>query len=195
MRSAAYIRVSTDEQLTDSQRLAITQYLNGADCTWYVDHGVSGNAKHKPELERLRAAVENGTYDRIVLYRLDRLSRNAIEAIQLLMLWAKQDIEVVFVDQPLLSAQQGDPFRITKLAMFAELAQVERVDLVRRTKAGLAAAKARGQKLGAPKKIRDEVRQQLRSDRNAGVAYRDLAKRYRISVAACHAICSENQGA
>jgi DNA invertase Pin-like site-specific DNA recombinase len=187
--TAVYLRVSTDEQLTDSQRVSIEQYLGDDIAAWYIDRGVSGAARVKPSLTRLCADIEAGEISKVVVYRLDRLSRNAVEALRMLFRWAEQDVEFVAVDQPVLSATKDDPFRVTKLAMFAELAQIERETLIRRTKAGLVAARARGSKLGAPAKLDDSLRQRVRERRKAGASYRQLASEFNIATATAHTIC------
>ena len=154
---AVYMRVSTDKQDTASQeheirRFLIERNMSNNDVAWYTDQGISGKTSKRPEFQRMCKDIEAGTITDVVVYRLDRLGRDAMTMMQLLLTWITDKINFYSVSQPVLQLGPTNPFRLTILAIFSELAQAEREITVQRIKAGLAAAKARGVKLGAQRK-------------------------------------------
>lgn len=184
MRLAVYARVSTDRQDVASQDYAIKTWLaarSGDEVIYYVDEGVSGKTLSRAQLQAMLASIERGEVDAVVTYRLDRISRKATEALTLLLDWANRGLDLYVVDQPVLNTTGDDPFRLTKLAMFSELAQVERETLVSRVKAGLAAAKARGVKLGKPSKLTAEQIATARELKAAGGTTREIGKALGVS--------------
>lgn len=184
-RLGLYKRVSTDRQDTAMQQHAIDEWLaaRGTDhtVTVYQDEAMSGAKAKRPAYNRLCDDVKAGKVDVVVVYRLDRLSRDAITALRVLMDWTQAGIEFVAVSQPILSVANDDAFRLTKLAMFAELAQIERQTLITRVKTGMAAARARGVRLGAARKLTPEQRAEVRKMRGAGLTLRAIAKRFGVS--------------
>jgi DNA invertase Pin-like site-specific DNA recombinase len=140
----AYFRVSTDRQGKsglglDAQREAVMNYLNGGRWTLVGEFTEieSGKRADRPELERALAACKKQKA-KLVIAKLDRLSRN-LAFIATLM---ESGVEFVAVDNP----------HANKLTVhiLAAVAQHEREMISERTKAALAAAKKRGQRLGNP---------------------------------------------
>lgn len=88
-RAAIYIRWSTEDQATGTtlavQREACFGYcdregLYVPEDLVFVDEGWSGGSLLRPAMDRLRAAVRAGLVDMVVVYRLDRLSRDLADA-------------------------------------------------------------------------------------------------------------------
>jgi DNA invertase Pin-like site-specific DNA recombinase len=140
----AYYRVSTDKQGLkglgmEAQREAVARFMNGkGDLAAAFIEVESGRKDNRPQLHaalsecRRRRAV-------LVIAKLDRLARN-VHFISGLM---NSDVEFVAVDMPSAS-------RLT-IHILAAVAEHEREMISQRTKAALAAAKARGIKLGNPR--------------------------------------------
>jgi DNA invertase Pin-like site-specific DNA recombinase len=141
----SYLRVSTKRQGesglgVEAQRDAVTTYLNGG--RWrLVEEFVeveSGKRNDRPELAKAFDACK--AYGAtLVIARLDRLSRNA----HFLLGLEAAGVEFVAVDMPHAN-------RLT-VGVMALVAEQEAVAISQRTKAALAAAKARGTRLGKPK--------------------------------------------
>jgi DNA invertase Pin-like site-specific DNA recombinase len=185
---AIYLRVSTDKQDTDSQETAIVSWLATQphkEIRYYRDV-MSGTKDARPGFLQLQADIAAGTVKTVVLFRLDRLTRNASTALRVLLDWIQRGIEFYVVDQPILSAAKDDPFRLTKLAMFSELAQIERETIVSRVKAGLRAAKARGVRLGAKPTISEAQQQQGMAMLAEGRSYRAVAAVCCVSLNTVH---------
>lgn len=154
-RIAVYYRVSTDDQDFESQKYAVERWLEqqglaGSDVRVFQDECSGRREKESKRLgyQRLKAAVDAGEVDEVVVYKLDRLSRDAMSMVRLLMSWIERGIGFYSVTQPIFQLGPSQPFRLTMLTIFAEIAQIERETIVHRVNAGLAAAKARGVKLG-----------------------------------------------
>lgn len=88
-RTAAYIRVSTQEQKLhgislDAQKDKLTEYAqkhNLKIVEWYKDEGVSGRKliKNRPELQRMIKDAQKGKFERIIFIKLDRFFRSIAE--------------------------------------------------------------------------------------------------------------------
>ena len=142
-RIVSYLRVSTDRQGKgglglEAQRAAVAAHLNGG--TWtLLDEMVeveSGKATaDRPQLARAMALCRL-TGAILCVAKLDRLSRDAHFLIGL----DKADVDFIAVDMP-----NANKLTVGTMAL---VAQQEREAISARTKAALAAAKARGTKLG-----------------------------------------------
>jgi len=140
----AYYRVSTQRQGQsglglEAQRKAVEDYLNGGDWELVAEFTEVESGKHADRPE-LTAALEKcrKLCATLVIAKLDRLSRN-VAFISALM---DSGIDFVAVDMP-------EANRLT-IHILAAVAEHEREAISRRTKEALAAAKARGVKLGNP---------------------------------------------
>jgi DNA invertase Pin-like site-specific DNA recombinase len=94
--------------------------------------------------------------DTLLVAELSRLGRNMFEVIAIINRLGESGVEVVFVRQPELST--AGPHRKLLLAIYSYFAEAEREFISLRTKQGLAAARAKGKKLGRPKGSRDKYR-------------------------------------
>ena len=144
MKVVAYYRVSTLAQGRsglglDAQRAAVAQFCGGRGCDVVGEFTEveSGKVNTRPELAKAMhlAKVTGAT---LVVAKLDRLSRNVA------FLAALQDSDARFV-----AADMPEANELT-IHIMAAVAQAERKAISRRTKEALAAAKARGVRLGNP---------------------------------------------
>jgi DNA invertase Pin-like site-specific DNA recombinase len=139
-----YLRVSTEKQGQsglglEAQRKAIEDYLNGGRWELLAEYVEieSGKRSNRPELAAA-LAHSKATGATLVIAKLDRLSRN-VAFISNLM---ESGVEFVAADMPMAN-------RLT-VHVLAAVAEHERETISQRTTAALAAAKARGIKLGNP---------------------------------------------
>ncbi|MCD2316382.1 recombinase family protein [Sphingomonas sp. IC-11] len=148
----AYYRVSTEKQGRsglglDAQRKSVTDYLNGGawDLTGEFVEVESGKVDQRPKLEQALSLCEL-TGATLVVAKLDRLSRNVA------FLAALQDSGARFV-----AADMPEANELT-IHIMAAVAQAERKAISRRTIEALAAAKARGVKLGGARRNVEDLR-------------------------------------
>lgn len=186
---AIYYRVSTDKQDLASQKTAIQTWLDDLDdkkkpqkILIFQDHGISGKTTNRPGLQAMLDAAYSGKIDTIVVYRLDRLSRNATTAIKMILNLDEAGVAFISVTQAVLNLGHENPFRRTMLAAFAEIAEIERETIVARVKAGLEAAKKRGVKLGAPKKYDEEKVRKAHTLKKEGLSFRKISKELGVSL-------------
>jgi len=190
----AYYRVSTKQQGNsglglDAQRAAVAAFVK--DPSLIVDEFTEVESGKNNEREQLRLAIdaakESGA--RLVIAKLDRLSRNAG------FIFALRDSGVDFIccDIP-------DANTLT-VGIFAVLAQHEREIISSRTRAALAAKKAQGFQLGNPQNLTEAARlkgakvnsaraRDAKENRQAG----NLALRCRRDGMTLRAICEELNG-
>lgn len=148
----SYLRVSSAKQGRsglglEAQRKAVAEYLNGG--AWELSGEFveveSGKLDGRPQLEAALAMCEL-TGATLVVAKLDRLSRNVA------FLAALQDSGARFV-----AADMPEANELT-IHIMAAVAQAERKAISKRTKEALAAAKARGTKLGGNRGNLDDLR-------------------------------------
>jgi DNA invertase Pin-like site-specific DNA recombinase len=142
---AAYLRVSTKDQNTRSQRGEIEQYLKTSgiaaeSVTWYEDQE-TGTTLSRPAFELLQKDIFAGKVKTVIIWKLDRLSRNLRDGVNVLADWAERGLKIVVVTQQL---ELNGVIGRTIAALLLGLAEIEHGHIKERQKAGIAAAKARG---------------------------------------------------
>lgn len=174
-KKIGYVRVSDTDQSENLQIDALKQA--GCDVI-YGDHGVSGSIKKRKGLDELFASLNEG--DTLVVWKLDRLGRSTIHLLQLLDGLRKRNVDFQAITQGIDTTTSIGRMLYGQLAVFAEF---EREQIRERTKAGMAAAKARGVHIGRPRKLTAE---QIKNIKNLVVTGRSspvqLANEYRISL-------------
>lgn len=148
-RVFAYCRVSTTEQTTENQILAIRSRGYEVSDSRIVNETVSGSVQAMKR-KAFNALVEHKLEkdDVLVVLKLDRLGRDNIDVQQTINMLSDMGVKVVCLDLPVpdLSSSEGK----LMLQMFSAFAEFERNRIRERTQEGLARAKAEGKKLGRP---------------------------------------------
>ena len=140
-----YLRVSTKDQNTSSQRAEIEQYLKASgiaadSVTWYEDQE-TGTTLKRPEFDRLQGDIFTGKVKTVIIWKLDRLSRNLRDGVNVLADWAERGLKIIVVTQQL---ELNGVIGRTIAALLLGLSEIEFGHIKERQKAGIAAAKARG---------------------------------------------------
>lgn len=144
MKLIGYARVSTRDQNVAAQREA----LLAAGCDTIFDDTISGSTQSRSGLDKALAVLVPG--DVLVVWKLDRLGRSMQHVVNTVLDLDRRGIGFRSLTEAIdLTSSTGKLL----LSVFGWLAEVERDLTTERTKAGLAAAKRRGVKLGRKPKL------------------------------------------
>jgi len=147
-----YARVSTEDQNLDLQTMA----LASAGCVHlFTDHGISGSRFTRPGLTCALEALSPG--DTLVVWKLDRLGRSLRKLVELIDELGKRNIEFISLTECINTASSGG---VLVFHVMAALAQFERSLISERTRAGMAAARKRGQHVGRRRSLTSEQREE-----------------------------------
>jgi putative DNA-invertase from lambdoid prophage Rac len=174
----AYGRVSTKDQSTENQKLEIERAGYEVQY-WYADEGVSGkvSASQRPQFAKLLGQIRDG--ETLVVSKLDRLGRDALDVGATIKALAARKIEVVVLQ--LGKMDLTSPAGKLMLNMLSAVAEMERDLLVERTQAGLARAKKEGKTLGRPAKTSEAQRKEILAKHQTGTTISELARQYGVS--------------
>ncbi|WP_435357778.1 recombinase family protein [Emticicia sp. SJ17W-69] len=138
-----YVRVSKEEQNEQLQIDALKKY----GCEKIFQEKISETAKLRPEFEKMKEVLRSS--DELVVWDIDRLGRTTLELIMFVYDLNQKGFLFKSLSQSLIDTTTETGEFVFKL--FALLAEHERKRLIRRTKAGQEAARARGRMGGKPK--------------------------------------------
>lgn len=172
-RKIGYARVSTDEQNLDLQ----IQALKCAGCELiYTDSGISGSVRARPGLDKALRRLSAG--DMLVVWRLDRLGRSLVHLVHLLENLGNRHIRFKSICEYIDTSSSGG--RLV-FHMMAALAEFERSLISERTRAGMAAARARGKHLGRQPSLNVEQCREAKLLLNQGVNIRNVADQFKVT--------------
>lgn len=139
-----YARISTTDQSLDLQMDA----LRKAGCSViFEDAGISGAKSKRPGLDKVLKRLNQG--DVLVVWKLDRLGRSMRHLIELTSTFESKGIGFRSLSDAIDTSTPGGKLYFHLMGAIAEF---ERDLISERTKAGMAAAKARGIRMGRPRK-------------------------------------------
>ncbi len=157
-RCAVYCRVSSDERLEqefnsiDAQKEAGQSYVASQRSEgWipvvddYDDPGFSGGNTERPGLKRLMADIERGLVDIVVVYKIDRLTRNLADFSKMVEVFERQSVSFVSVTQQFNTTTSMGRLMLNVLLSFA---QFEREVTGERIRDKIAASKRKGMWMG-----------------------------------------------
>lgn len=187
-----YARVSTDDQDLALQLDALTK----AGCEKIFSDKLSGAAARRAGLADAVSHLRAG--DALVVWKLDRLGRTVKGLVDLVSELEQSGVQFRSLTDGIDTSTGPGRFFFH---VMAALAQMERELIVERTRAGLAAAKARGRLGGRRPKMTDKKLEAARRLLKAGTRPREVAENLGISVptlyrwlpgAASHAVCESS---
>jgi len=182
MKIAIYARVSTNNgQNPELQLRELREYCQRRN--WqigqeYVDVGISGAKEKRPELDKLLADAHRRRFDAVVVWRFDRFARSVSHLLRALESFRSQGIEFISLSEQVDTSTPTGKMAFTVLGAVAKL---ERSLTAVRVRAGLRNARAKGRKLGRPRKISSaETVVRLR---NEGASWRAIGRKLGVSAA------------
>jgi DNA invertase Pin-like site-specific DNA recombinase len=188
MAIIGYVRVSTQQQDLESQKLAIHEYARNQKLIvdQFLEVQVSSRKSTRARrIDELFELLSEG--DTLVVSELSRLGRSVGEIVMMADKLVKKHVRFVAIKENiLLNGKKQDISTKVMLTMFSLFAEIERDLISERTKLGLAAARARGKKLGRPKgslsksKL-DDRKQEIEKFLSFGVSKSAIARMMDVS--------------
>lgn len=173
MKIAIYARVSTNNgQDPEVQLRELREYCERR--SWvitqeYVDVGISGGKEKRPKLDELLHHAHLRHFDAVVVWRFDRFARSVSHLLKALENFRALGIEFVSLSEQVDTSTPTGKMIFTVLGAVAEL---ERSLIVERVRAGLRNARAKGKKLGRPRKLTNPAA--INSLRSQGASWRAI---------------------
>lgn len=146
----------------------------------YVDRGVSGTKKNRPELDRLMADAAKRRFDTVCVWKLDRFGRSLRHLVNALAQLEERGVSFI---------SQRDNLDLTTSAgrlmfnVIGAMAEFERDIMSERVKAGLRNARAKGARLGHPSStpITKRLIERVRELHRQGQSLRAIADQVKVS--------------
>ena len=141
--TALYVRVSTDAQFEEgysieAQEKKLKQWCEVKEFTnyqVYQDGGWSGSNLERPEMKRLISDIMNHKVNRVVVYKLDRLSRSQKDTLFLLEeLFIPNNVEFYSMNE---NFDTSTPYGKAMIGILSVFAQLERENIRERTRMGM----------------------------------------------------------
>lgn len=168
-----YARVSTLDQKADLQLDALKQ-VGAAEI--YTEH-FTGSTRARPELENCLRSLRRG--DTLVVWRLDRLGRSLKDLVAIITDLEERGVAFRSVTEAIDTSTSGG--RLV-FHIFGALAEFERAIIQERTRAGLAAARARGRKGGRrPKMSTSDIKKARAMLQDREITKAEVAKHFGVS--------------
>jgi len=192
MRIAIYARVSTNNgQDPELQLRELREYCErrGWQITReYVDVGVSGGKEKRPELDKLMSDAHRRYFDSIVVWRFDRFARSVSHLLRALENFRSLGIEFVSLSE---QVDTGTPTGKMIFTVLGAVAELERSLIAERVRAGLRNARAKGRRLGRPRKLAStDAIARLRSE---GASWRAVGRALGVSPATAFLVGSKKR--
>jgi len=141
--TALYLRVSTEAQADEGYSLAAQKEKLEAYCRMkgiesfrsYVDGGFSGSNLSRPAVTELVEAIRGGAVERVVVYKLDRLSRSQKDTLYLIEdVFMPHSVDFVSINE---NIDTGSPYGRAMIGILSAFAQLERENIFMRTRMGM----------------------------------------------------------
>ena len=183
MKVAIYARVSTTkDQSCERQILELRQIAENHN--WkivdeYVDEGISGAKRNRPELDRMLKDALLRKFDVVATLELSRLGRSVKNMCEIADLLKQKNINLFVKNQNIdTSTIVGELF----FNIINSISQYERDLTAERIKSGLENAKRKGKTLGRKSNLNLETQKIILNMKSQGIGLKKIAKETKVSV-------------
>ena len=175
-RAAIYHRVSSIDQNPKAAlgELRAAAKRSGLRIALAVEEAGSGANNHRPGLARVMEAARRGRVDAVLVWKLDRFGRSALDLLTNLREFAGTGTRFVSITQGIDIRPGGDAMSRLLLTMLGAVAEFERDLIVERTKFGLEKGRQEGRQIGRPRVPRPQ-RAAVRALRDDGYTWSEVA--------------------
>lgn len=177
MTTAAYVRVSSKSQDDATQRDSIVRAIGTDDIIWYSEKA-SAKTTQRPVLRDLLADARARRFDRLVVFRLDRLTRTGVaDTFALIAELRSSRITLVSVsDRLTVCPTEGDITSDVLVFALGLAAKIERAAINERISAARVRVEHEGGAWGRPPKMTPRQIASARRMRDDGRTIREIAK-------------------
>jgi len=193
---AIYLRVSTKDQKLDLQIQNVMDFINddpalkGLPVDRYQDIA-SGTNDRRSGFLKLVEACKSGMYSHVIVYKLDRLSRNIKTTIRT-VLDIDDNTELLSSSQPSLNRVRDYRLKIMLVVSMSFAADLERESISDRTKHSLQALMAKGIRLGRPV-VSPEYKKLVLDKIKNGDSIKAICREVKISRSSVYNIINEEK--
>lgn len=186
LRAALYHRVSTVDQHPELAReeLRAAAAARGFDVALELEETGSGASNDRPALLELLAAAQRGQLGAVVVWKLDRFGRSALDLLANLRVLERAGVRFIASSQGIDLAPGGDAMSRLQVNMLSAFAEFERELIRERTRLGMERARRRGQHVGRPRVGNFPSAAAVAHWRELGASWREVARELGCSVAA-----------
>ncbi len=185
-RIALYVRVSTSDQSTELQIRELSQFIQarGWDSFKVYEDKATGTNGNRPLLKQLLVDARERKFDVVVIWKLDRLFRSLKDLISTLQEFTDLGIDFISLKDNIDLTTSSGRLMMHMLGAFAEF---EASLIKERVRAGLRNAKAKGKRLGRPKKEYWAILELSRE----GMSVPQIVKKLNVSRATVYRVVSK----
>ena len=177
--AAIYARVSTLDQSCELQLEDLRRYASQrfGRCYEFVDEGVSGTQRRRPQLDALMNSAHKRLFDAVLVWKFDRFARSVKHLVDSLEEFRALGIDFVSYTE---GVDTTTPTGQLLFHIVGAVAQFERDLIAERVRAGIAHARAMGKRIGRPRaQINTE---QVNALRHQGRSLRQIAQALNVPV-------------
>jgi len=145
---AIYARQSVDKKdsISIESQIEFCKYeLKGGNCKKYTDKGYSGRNTDRPKFQELVRDIKRGLIAKVVVYKLDRISRSILDFANMMELFQQYNVEFVSSTEKF---DTSTPMGRAMLNICIVFAQLERETIQKRVTDAYYSRSQRGFKMG-----------------------------------------------
>lgn len=177
MKTAIYVRVSTDKQESENQLIELREYCKNSNyeiVKEYIDI-ISGKEDSRPSWDQLFLDAHRKKFDIVLFWDLSRFSRSGtLYTLQKLRELENLGIGYISYREPYLNTV--GQFKDVVVSILSTVAKIEREQISERTKAGLRRARLNGVVLGRSAVPQDSIAK-VEDLLKQGISYNEISKK------------------
>ena len=152
MKNIGYLRVSTDKQDLDNQKLAILEYARKRDMKVHKFVRMKISSRRSVKDRKLDDVIDElNDGDTLLVYELSRIGRSLGQIINIVNSLIEKKVKFVSIKEDInINGTISIQSKVT-VGLFGIFAEVERDLISQRTKQGLISARLKGKLIGRPK--------------------------------------------
>jgi len=181
-----YVRVSTKEQNTDRQIVAMKEYAaaHGIEIERIFEDKASGKNFERPHYQAMKLALREG--DTLIIKELDRLGRNMEQIKNEWQDLQKKGVDIIVIDNEILNTTNKTDLEKTLISnivfeLLAYMAEKERQKIRARQAEGIAQAKKKGKYTGRKPIVREDFLDVYKRWKAGYITGEEASKELRVS--------------